>query len=112
MRALYVDPPPGTTGDTRVFEYVSLNWCQSSAGTAAATWAADDDTGILDEYLLQLDLKWRFLRAKGRVYADEKKEFEMELAQALARDGGQAILNLGGTDDLLLTANIPEAGFG
>ncbi len=102
VKAIFIDPTPGATGETMVFEYVSLNWCQSSGGTGAAAWAVDTDTGILDEYLLQLDLKWRFLRAKGRAYADEKQEFEQELAQALARDGGQAVLNMSGTDDRLL----------
>ncbi len=101
VKAIYIDPTPGEVAEM-VFEYVSLNWCQSSGGTGAKAWAADTDTGILDEYLLQLDLKWRFLRAKGRSYSDEKQEFEQELAQALARDGGQAVLNMAGTDDRLL----------
>jgi len=102
VKAFFIDPTPDTSSQTMVFEYVSLNWCQSSGGTAAAAWAADTDTGILDEYLLGLDLKWRFLSAKGLSYAEEKREFEMELAQALGRDGGQAVLNMAGTDDRLL----------
>ena len=114
VKAIFIDPTPDTSAETLVFEYVSLNWCESSGGTAAAAWAVDTDTGILDEYLLQLDLKWRFLRAKGRSYSDEKHEFEMELSQALARDGGQAILSMAGTDDRLFmdARNLPDSGFG
>lgn len=113
-KAFFVDPTPGTTGDTLVFEYVSRNWCQSSGGTGQSAWAADDDTGILLEYLFELDLKWRYLMATGNDYAEAKREFELELAQALARDGGARMLNMGGTEDKLLIdeANIPDSGFG
>ena len=112
VKALFVDPTPSTTGDTLVFEYLSNSWCQSSGGTAQSAWAVDTDTGILDEYLLGMDLKWRFLKAKGQAYAEDKQEFELELAQALARDGGAKSLNMLADADLLLTANVPETGFG
>lgn len=49
---LYIPTP--TAGDSLAFEYVSRNWCQSSGGTGQAAWAADDDTGVLDEELLTL----------------------------------------------------------
>lgn len=109
-----IDPTPTTTGDTLVFEYMSLNWCQSSIGTAQTAWAADTDTGILDEYLLEMDLKWRFLSAKGQPYAEEKREFEMELAQALARDGGSPILSMTTPTDRIFIdeSNLPETNYG
>jgi hypothetical protein len=112
VKAFFVDPTPTVTGDTLVFEYVSLNWCQQSDGTAQSAWTADINTGILDENLLEMDLKWRFTKAKGLEYAEDKREFELELAQALARDGGAAVLNMGEVSDLWLTANLPETGFG
>ena len=111
VKAFYVHPTPTVTGDTLVFEYVSLNWCQSSGGTAQSAWAADTDTGILDEILMEMDLKWRFAKAKGLEYAEDKREFELELAQALARDGGARMLDMAETGDLLLTANITDANF-
>lgn len=112
VKALFVDPIPSTTGDTLVFEYLSNGWCQSSSGTVQTEWAADDDTGILDEYLLRLDLKWRFREAKGFAFENAFREFELEVAQALARDGGSQSVNMLGDANLLLTANIAETGFG
>ena len=112
VKALYVDPTPSTTGDTLVFEYLSNGWCQSSGGTVQSVWGADDDTGILDEYYLKRDLKWRFKKEKGLEWGQDHKDFELEVAQALARDGGSQVLNMGGSNDLFLTANLPETGFG
>lgn len=113
VKAFFVDPTPEANGETLVYEYVSDQWCQDSVGTGQTAWAADDDTGILDEDLLELDLRWRFLQRKGLPYADEQKEFELELAQALARDGGAMVLDMGGShDDLLLdVANIQDGDF-
>lgn len=112
VKAVFVDPTPATTGDTLVFEYVSDLWCESSGGTGQSVWTLDTDTGILDENYLELDLKWRFEKAKGLEWGQDFREFELEIAQALARDGGGQSLNLAGSDDLFLTANLPETGFG
>lgn len=111
VKALFVEPTPSTTGDTLVYEYVSDQWCQSSGGTGQSAWALDTDTGILDEYYLEMDLKWRFLKGKGLEFGEDKREFELELAQALARDGGSQTLNMGDSNELLLTANIQDANF-
>ena len=112
VKAIYVEPTPTVTGDTLVFEYLANFWCQSTGGTAQTAWAVDTDTGILDEYLLEMDLMWRWEKAKGLEYGQDHKDFETELAQALARDGGGRILNMAGASDLFLTANIQETGFG
>ena len=112
VKAFFVEPTPATTGDTLVFEYMSKSWCEAAGGTNQVAWAADTDVGILDEYLLELDLKWRFKKEKGVEFGDDKKEFELELSQALARDGGAKVLSMGGPSELFLTGNIPEAGFG
>lgn len=72
-RYLYIDPTPTAT-ETLVFEYVSNKWCQSSGGTAQSSWAADTDTGVLEEELFIADGKWRFLKAIGEAYAEEQKE--------------------------------------
>lgn len=111
VKQIEIDPVP-TSADTLVYEYVSNGWCQT--GTDAKTaWSADTDTAILLEDLLEMDLKWRMLKAKGREYADDFKEFELEVAQELSADDGSPILNLSGRSDALLIsdANLPEANF-
>lgn len=46
--------PVPTAGDTFAYEYISKNWCQTSGAVGQAQWAADTDTGVLDEYILEL----------------------------------------------------------
>ena len=109
-RLVVIDPTP-TAVEARVFEYRSSHWCQSSGGTGQAAWAADTDTGILDEDLLELDLLWRYLRRRGISYVDERKDAEDAIEQALAQDGGMRTLKP--EEPAVIGAfNLPEAGFG
>lgn len=112
-RKFSVHPTPGAA-ETLVFEYVSKNWCESSGGTGQDSWQADTDIGIIDEYLIELDTKWRFLARSGMVYAEEKLEAEREISNALARNGGTRILKLSGRSEgrIIDTGNIPDTGFG
>lgn len=57
--------PTMSAGKTLAFEYVSQNWCQSSGGTGQTAWAADTDTGVLDEELLTLALIVAHLATEG-----------------------------------------------
>jgi hypothetical protein len=109
-----VDPVPTDNGAQLVFEYVSNAWCQSAGGVPQSAWAADTDTGILDEYLIKLGLRWRTLRRLGMSYADELDEYERAVAKAMAHDGGAAILDLAPPDRLTLIGpwSLPETNFG
>jgi hypothetical protein len=109
-----VDPVPTDNGSALVFEYVSSGWCQSQSGERQTQWLADTDTGVLDEYLIRLGLKWRVLRRKGMSYNEELDEYEREVSKAMSKDGGAAILDLTPNDQLSLIGpwNLPETGFG
>lgn len=104
--------PPA--GQTIAYEYISSYWARSSAGQAKAQFTSDDDGTFLDEELLILDLKWRWLAAKGLDYAEDMATAEREIAKALGGDGGAGTLNIGGPLELLPPdrANLPETGFG
>lgn len=109
----YIDPTPSAV-ESLVYEYVSNNWCQSSGGTGQTAWSADTDTGILDEYLLELETTWRVLNRLGLSYEEEYNEAMKEVNQAVARDGGMKTLSLNrrrGTQ-LLGPQNVADTGFG
>ena len=89
--------PVPAAGRNVFFEYVSKNWCQSSAAAPQDEWAADDDTGILDEDLVALGVKWRFLKAKGLDYGEEFRDYETRLYDARARDGAKPVLDISGS---------------
>ena len=108
---IYLDPTPSAT-ESIVFEYISTQWCQTSGGSALSAFASDTDVGIGDfEFLIELGLKWRFLASLGMAYAEERDEYDREVALAKARDGDQPTLSLNGSRHIE-GANFPESGFG
>lgn len=113
-QVISIDPVPTDNNAALVLEYVSNAWCQSQSGTPQSLWQADTDTGILDEDLLMLGVRWRVMKGLGFSYASELDEYERELSKAMAADGGMAILDLVPSNGLSLIGpwNIPETGFG
>lgn len=79
---------PSPAGSEEVyFAYLSNNWCQSSGGIGQSAWAADTDTGVIPENIMELGIKWRFLKSKGFEYGADNAEYEQQLKQRIARDG-------------------------
>jgi hypothetical protein len=91
---LYLTPAP-TSFNNLAFAYKSKNWCQSSGGTGQSSWAADTDTGIMDEDLMQMGIKWRWLKTKGLDYSEEFREYEIQLSIAKGNDGSKRTYDMG-----------------
>lgn len=79
--------PVPMAGETYAYEYVSNQWCQTAGGVGQSAWAADTDTGKLDEELTTLGLVWRFKQSRGLDYAEDLATYEEQVLQAMARDG-------------------------
>ena len=110
----YIDPVPSDSWNM-VFEYVSTaTVIDVTDGSPQANWTRDDNTPMLDQYLIELGIVWRYLSRKGLPYAEELNEYEEQRDQALARDGGARALNLSRRPQnaLLTTCNVPDTGFG
>jgi hypothetical protein len=108
---LLLSPVP-SAGDTIAFEYVSDYWCENAAGTVGrAMWEADDDVARLDEELISLGVVWRFQRARGLDYSESFRTYETEVVRMMARDGGQATLDMGMGNDgsSVLDPTVPES---
>jgi hypothetical protein len=104
--------PTPPVGQSIYYEYVSINWAKSSGGVPQAAFLADADTSYLDEHLLGQGLRWRFLKAKGLEYAEDKNSYEEQLQQAMARDGGSSILSLAPSRINSNRVNLPDGSFG
>jgi hypothetical protein len=78
--------PVPSAGQTLAFEYVSENWCQSSGGTAQSAWAADDDTGIIDEELITRAVKYLYLTDEGLPNGGAAAELESYLNDLVQSD--------------------------
>jgi hypothetical protein len=98
LKHLYMYPAP-TAGQSVKFEYGSRYWCQSAGGTGQETWAADTDTGILSEHLMTLGVRWRYQQLNGLDYGESFRAYEIEVANAIGRDGAKRPLNLNEGDD-------------
>lgn len=112
---MYLNPMPTVTGQLFAYDYFSNAWCQSASGTSQRLWTADTDTYKLDEDCFIQGIKWRFLRAKGLDYTQEKADYDMDCQRVMSRDGGNRDLPIaGGTYGarFLDDANIPETNFG
>lgn len=111
VQVLSIDPLPLAPNADLVYEYVSNGWCQSASGTLQSSWQNDTDTGVLDEYLLQLGLQWRLFQRLGIQYAEQLAEYENEVDKAIAQDGGAPVLRITPMPFSIFTANVPEASW-
>jgi len=100
--------PNPTAGDSIYFEYQSANWCQSASSVGQMAWAADDDTGLLDEQLMTAGLIWRWKKAKNLEYAEDFRQYQTRVLNAIARDGGKTTINIGDQEFVPGVLIVPE----
>jgi hypothetical protein len=109
--SLVIHPTPPASGDTIAFDYYSKNWItKQSDSTNVADWTNDNDTSRLDEDLLVLGLKWRFLQSKGMPFEPEYKEYEAMLDEVRADQTAKRQINLGPHN--MRWDGLPETGYG
>lgn len=91
---LIVNPTP-TAGHSWNFEYVSKYWILGADGTTYKQYfTLDTDTILLPEELVLMGLRWRWKKEKGFDYAEDFRTYEMQVKDALGRDGGKATLHM------------------
>lgn len=91
---LIVNPTP-VAGESWYFEYVTENWITDATGTTGKTrFTADTDLIRLPESLVLMGLRWRWLREKGMDYAELFRTYELQVKDALGRDGGKPRLSM------------------
>lgn len=111
-RQFFLDPVPAAD-DTVVYEYLTDQWVSNAAGDTFRTkFEADDDTGLLDEDLLEMGLVWRFKQSKGLGFAAELAEYEIERDRRIGNDPGATKLFNARRRFRLPPANTPQTGFG
>jgi hypothetical protein len=107
---LYIHPTPTVDGDTIAFDYYSKNWVTDNLGDDADALDNDNDVPKLDEDLLTLGLKWRFLQAQGMPFDEEQAEWKDMLEETSSDNGGKGIIRLG--PSRRVWTNLPDTGFG
>lgn len=99
--------PTPAAGQTVAYEYLT-NIRVSGSKTE---FTADTDTCLLDEQVITLGTRWRFLKAKGFDYAEDFRTYELMKAKAIARDGGARKSFIGGSPRNPWNANIPDGSW-
>ncbi len=102
-----IGPTALAANDVITCYFMTKNWCQSAALVGQAAWAADDDTAIIPEELLKLDLIWRWKAKNGLAYAEDMETAQRQFETYTAQNTPARILFLGGRN-ILYPANIPE----
>lgn len=104
--------------DTIAFEYVSSFWTALTAAPLVGvsnSWQNDNDVSLISEDLMILSLKWRFLKAKGLDWEQDKKDFDEKFDLVKGRNASARNLPLNARASgirLLNSANVPDTGFG
>lgn len=89
--------PTPTAGNSVYFEYVSKNWILGAdLVTYKSAFTLDTDTFLLPEELFKMGLRWRWKKEHGLEYAEDFRDYETQVADALGRDGGKPVLYLDG----------------
>jgi hypothetical protein len=105
-----VTPTP-PADQTVAYEYISGNWAYSSSGTPKDSLSSDDDETFLNERILRMGVRWRFLSAKGLDYRQAYQTYQVELEKVQGRDGGNTIISTTGQTSYILSPNVPEGAF-
>jgi hypothetical protein len=100
--------PVPTAGQTCAFEYMSLNWVNSTS--ASSSWLVDTDTPYIDDQLLILGTLWRWKQAKGLNYAEDFAKYERRMSDLMGRDSGKPALSLTGVHDSIKPGVFVPAG--
>lgn len=94
----FLTAPNPPAGDLVAYEYIS-NLSVYATGDDVPTkqyFTADSDTSIFDETMLEMGVRWRFLRAKGLDYAQEYKDWSDMRQRFSARDKAMPTLSAAG----------------
>jgi hypothetical protein len=97
-----VNPAPDATSVNIVFDYYTKYFCESSGGTGLDRWTADTDVSRLDDNLMTLGIRYRYLSRQGLPYEEEKAEYLAAISDLRADDQPQGIIDVG-----LVPARLP-----
>jgi hypothetical protein len=106
--------PTPDTGTTVTYVYITNQYLTDSNGIAKTTITADTDIPLLDPYLIQLDLIWRYKKSRGLDYGEEYREatIQADVRFAQATNSGTITPFARPTDTPLTDGYVRESGFG
>lgn len=110
---IVLDPMPTAAGSV-VFEYQSQNYAVTNVPAEIPQYAADTDTAIVSEELVQMGLLWRIKHAKGLEFGADIDEYNAAVPKAFSEAFAQPPIPIGGPviNSPLTYGYVPDTGFG
>ena len=97
-----ISNPVPVAGHTWAFEYISNNWILGIDGTTYKEYfTLDTDTILLPESIVLMGLRWRWKKEKGLSYDEDFRTYEMQVEDALSRNGMKRTLNMGNPESMV-----------
>lgn len=100
-------PTPTSVQSINYF-YISNTPIKSSIGSPQTDWTQNDDYSILNEYAIELQGSWIYLKQLGRPYEEEKEKADNYLADLVNQDGMRGTI---GVNMQQLPPQMPEASW-
>lgn len=90
---------PLGVNDRITLAYITDRWIASVAGALMNRWLADTDILLMDDRLVQLGVRWRWLQQKGLPHDDYLSEYEAYLLRERNDNRNIRTLVIGDTGD-------------
>ena len=103
--------PTPTAAYTFAFNYYTKQFCETSLGTGLDDWAADSDVPRLDENLMTLGVRYRYLARQGLPYGEEKAEYLSAITDLLTDDRPHPTIDVGRILADAYPVNVPDGGW-
>jgi hypothetical protein len=81
--------PTPTTVESLIYEYIQNTPVESSGGSAQIGWQADTDLPRIDEFLVELGIKWRFRKSLGKAYQEDQRQYKEIALHKISNDKGR-----------------------
>ncbi len=102
---IYIGPTPSSVR-TIGYDYQSKYWISGKN-----EFTADADEPLIDDQLMILGLRWRFLQSKGDDYESVRGEYQSLLDALQAQDGGKSVISFAAPASNPYDG-LPEGNFG
>lgn len=86
--------PVPTSADSLNYLYITNEIIRASDTSEQTEWLADDDYSILNEYAIELQASWIYLKQLGRPYDEEKLKADNYLADLVKQDGSRKVIGV------------------
>jgi hypothetical protein len=96
---------------TIAFNYYTRQFCETAAGTGLDDWTNDSDVPRLDDHLMILGIRQRYLARQGLPFAEEKAEYLKAISDLRADDTPKGVIDVGRIPTEPAEINVPEGSW-